>query len=220
MQPLFPIPSSNFVSQLVISSYPVGSQRILDLWRSIFPCDSDIFEIFGHVAAFSLHLDVEMANSDAEKSLQWTNWLGTLCHSLLNAQTLVDPGNPHTFISEACRLALLLFLAPIRRVLAVATFTTVVQLEKLQLLLFNKYANWHGLYELKHWVIAMGMLEAQDNEGLYQWAKLWMIQNNIQNSLSFTTLLSSVVDVMWIDALHGQRFRRVQEIFHELNQAT
>jgi hypothetical protein len=85
-------------------------------------------------------LNFEIYDAHANQTLQWINSLGLLCLKLLNMQRHVE-GEPWGFIREACRLVLLLFLAPVRRHLAGTTFTTAMQSEKLAVVVSERRAD-------------------------------------------------------------------------------
>jgi hypothetical protein len=178
------------------------------------PDDLEVIEIFHRVARFSVELGIEINNADAQKNLQWTNTLVTICHELLNTQKPVDDtGNEEReIIREATRLALLLFLAPIRRLLAVSTFSTTAQLEKLTVLMFIKDIRWAGLQELRLWVITMGILEATSNSDLKCWVSLWRTQETVADlSLALSkALIRNASGIMWIRDLHEKKLLEMQ----------
>lgn len=208
--PLFPLPPPTRAQSMNNPSFiPTGMQSVCIAWKAIAPSDTDLIGMLVRVAQFSYQLNLEIDTADANKTLHWTNVLGTLCHEILRTQK--PYGNTSSeVIREACRLALLLFLAPVRRLLAVTTFTTAVQLKKLAALMFEQDIEWKGLHVLKHWIIIMGILEAIDENDFRRWLLLWRAEDGAADSLSLHPLLHKAMGIMWIDSIHGKLFQELQ----------
>lgn len=123
-----------------------------------------------------------------------------MLNRLLNFDTTVATRNENSAcllaIMESCRLAALMFLAPLRRLFGVYPVVSTIQLEKLQkLLVEDKDVNWQGLEVLQFWVVTMGYLESRDN-------RIWW--RDERDKLGLQLFLDTQLrEFVWIDLLHG-----------------
>jgi len=136
-----------------------------------------------------------------------------LVHRLLNSQSAVNMEDPGTIFKEATRIALLLFLAPVRRRFGLHPLNIKVHVQKLKGLLQKDNADWTPLGDLRTWIVAMAVLEAVEDPELSWLVGEWT-RSAINHDVTSATQAESVFkSIMWINTLHGVRFRETQERF-------
>jgi len=128
-------------------------------------------------------------------------------------QSAIDTERPETTFQEATRLALLLFLAEIRRRFGLHPIDSRVHVRKLQNLLANDAADWTPLGPLRLWVVGMGVLDALEDPELG-----WLVGEWARQAFSRGVTTAGQAErlfrgIMWIDTLHGVLFRERQERF-------
>jgi hypothetical protein len=187
LAPEWPIPTTYTpyrMSLPVSVVMPPGAANISATQRSLFPIHSELTDVFDDTARLSVHLEEEERRTSFNiyrDAVYTGNLIIGLVHRLLSAQNAginepdLDPqfGSETAAIGirlhETCRLALLLFLAPIRRTMGLHPIDTRVHVRKLkqafQLQIQTQQANrdvnvWAALSPLRLWILTMGMLEA------------------------------------------------------------
>lgn len=125
----------------------------------------------------------------------------------------IDIESPSSVFKEAIRLALLLFLAEVRRKFGLHPIDSQVHVQKLQDVLANDTADWTSLGPLRLWVVSMGVLEAVEEpvQGwcVGEWARR-AFSGGVTTAQQAERLFESV---MWIDTVHGVLFREMQGRF-------
>jgi hypothetical protein len=134
-------------------------------------------------------------------------------HRLLSALSAIDIERLETVFQEATRLALLLFLAEIRRRFGLHPIDSRLHVQKLQNVLANDTADWTALEPLRLWVVSMGVLEALADPELGWLAGEWARKAFSGGVTTAGQAESLFRGVMWIDTVHGVMFRERQERF-------
>lgn len=136
-----------------------------------------------------------------------------LVHRLLSAQSVIDIERPETTFREATRLALLLFLAEIRRRFGLHPVDSRLHVQKLQSVLANDTVDWTAMGPLRLWVVSMGVLEALTDPELGLLVGEWARKAFSGGVTTIGQAESLLRGVMWVDNLHGAMFQEKQERF-------
>jgi hypothetical protein len=190
--------------------------HISTTWRALYPSQALLLDIFDDTARFGIHLASEEARTAGHVYTDVVfagNLIIGLVHRLLSAQQAVDPELPETIFAEATRLALLLFLAEIRRRFGLHPIDSRVHVQKLHRVLENDAADWKSLAMLRLWVVSMGVLEAVE-----ELEAGWLVGEWARRAFSEDVTTAGQAErlfqgVMWIDTVHGVMFRGKQEQF-------
>lgn len=195
---------------------PAGAQQISTTWRLLFPTCAPFLDIFDDTARFGIHLASEEARTSGHVYTDVVfagNLIIGLVHRLLSARQAINIERPETLFQECTRLALLLFLAEIRRRFGLHPIDSRVHVQKLQNVLANYTADWTALDPLRLWVVSMGVLEAVGDPDLG-----WLVGEWARRAFSGEVTSAGQAEglfrgVMWIDTVHGVMFRERQERF-------
>jgi hypothetical protein len=197
---------------------PSAALHISTTWRALYPACAPFLHIFDDTARFSVHLASEEARTAGHVYTDVVS-AGTLIiglvHRLLSARpSAVDISRPEMVFQEATRLALLLFLAEIRRRFGLHPIDSRVHVRKLRdVLAADDAADWAALGPLRLWVVSMGVLEAVGEPELG-----WLVGEWARRAFSGGVTSAGQAEalfggVMWIDTVHGVLFRERQERF-------
>lgn len=195
---------------------PAGACKISSTWRGLFPTSHSILDIFDDTARFGIHLGTEEARTAGHIYTDVVfagNLIIGLVHRLLSARSAIDIERPETVFSEATRLALLLFLAEIRRRFGLHPVDSRVHVEKLQNVLETEAVDWTPLGSLRLWVVGMAVLEAPGRMEAERLVGEWARRAFIGGVTTAGQAERLFQDVMWIDTVHGVMFRERQERF-------
>jgi hypothetical protein len=195
---------------------PAEAQQISTTWRRLFPTESSFLDIFDDTAHFGIHLASEERRTSGHVYMDVVfagNLIIGLVHRLLSARSAIDIERPETTFQEATRLALLLFLAEIRRRFGLHPIDSRVHVQKLQNVLANDAADWTPLGPLRLWVVGLGVLEALEDPELG-----WLVGEWARRAFSGGVTTAGQAErlfrsVMWIDTVHGFLLQERQERF-------
>jgi hypothetical protein len=188
------------------------------VWRALFPDQPQIMDIFEDVARVSLHLESEERRTDGHVYTDVvfsSNVINSLMWRLLEIQprSATELEAPHGVLKEATRLGLLLFLAEARRRFGLHPVNTTIHVEMLRDVLMREKTDWSGLGDLRLWIVAMGVLEAVEEPCLKWFVHEWTRTTIIEQMTVPARMERAVRDVMWIDTVHGKKYRELLERF-------
>jgi hypothetical protein len=170
-------------------------------------------------------IDVSAATSlmlEQQGPAHWTTrtdgggWTQNIIHRLLSWRPLVeafgdDYLNPDS--QETCRLATLLYIAPIWRKYGAAPVVTTVLVQKLLAQIQLAPTDWGELGLLRIWVLAVGALEAENHHMFLQITDMLANQLRDRQVLSWEQIFPSLSRILWMEpALKGADERLRQEI--------
>jgi hypothetical protein len=124
----------------------------------------NIIDLFEDASKFIIHTENEVARTAGKMWKDSTfavSFVNPLIDRSLRIRSAVNFEDFGTFIIEACRLALIPSLAPLRREFSRYPVTTSLHVRKLHMLLADCSSDWEELKELQLCVVAMGILEAE-----------------------------------------------------------
>lgn len=143
-------------------------------------------------------------------------WTQNLIHRLLSWRPLVEIAD-NAYLGpnaqEACRLAALLYIAPIWRKFGAAPVVTTALVQKLLVQVRIASSEWGELGLLRAWVLAVGCLEAEDHHIFCQLTEMLASHLRSRHVLSWEQIFPSLKAVLWMeDALDGADRRVSDEI--------
>jgi hypothetical protein len=133
-----------------------------------------------------------------------------LQYCLLNTSVLeIDVKDSSAAIAQACRLACILYLAEIRRLLGVIGMTSTLQTRKLRSFLEMSDGKWEGLELLRMWCLALGAIESTGP------LRVWFVgeMKRIMEQLGLESLDEAegeLRELLWFDDVHSP-------LFHDLH---
>jgi hypothetical protein len=165
------------------------------------------------LARFTVHLKSEAVRTEGriyEQPQFAASYIGPLIHRLLSLSTATvsDVEDQGDALQEACRLASILYLAEIRRNFGILPVWSATQLGKLRSLLEISAQVWAQFGTLKLWVLAMGVVEAREEE-----QKSWFVErlgdaSQVEGVQTMRQVVELLRQFLWIDDLHGSKFWR------------
>jgi hypothetical protein len=198
-------PISNFFLLRPPASRPSSSiERVTKVWLKRFPTQQGFLGLLESLYLIATHFNEQflLTGCPADETFPLRCIIKPMIYRFLNFNTMIatkDEASASTYtILESCRLAALLFLAPLRRHFGVFPVFTTFQVAKLRRLLTeNEDLDWHGLETLQFWTITLAYLESSGD-------KIWW-EGARDNYGSRFLLETQLPEFIWIDALHGSQ---------------
>jgi hypothetical protein len=138
---------------------------------------------------------------EPQSSLQG-NWVNVILHRLLTLCPLTDENKREDKIEETCRIASLIYLAPVWRKFGVFPVRTKLLVRKLRLGLDSSpVEDWMELWPLRLWCLYVGAVESEGTDGLD-----WFVKQVAANSWEYgirdwEKVKKCVVEVLWIESI-------------------
>jgi hypothetical protein len=126
-------------------------------------------------------------------------WVSAMLYRLLMLRPLKESDKREDKIEEACRLATLIYLAPIRRLLGewfpIRTETLVRKLREVML----PVGDWVELWPLRLWCLYMGAIETRETDSLE-----WFIRQLADNSWEigirdWNGIQQCIMQILWTE---------------------
>jgi hypothetical protein len=208
-----------FAKPLHISSRPVFPTKInppplarrpLEAWGKQHTDHIAAIMVFEDVSRFAIYLENEIKRTLGgiwKDSAFSETYINPLIDRLLQIRSEVESGKSGAAIVEACRLATTLSLAGPRRSFGQDPVTTTVQVGKLYHLLKRCTMHWENLEELGLWVIAMGVMEAQEpiQCGWFD-CELTRISRE-QGITTYDEAEKILKEIIWVSSVHHSKLR-------------
>jgi hypothetical protein len=168
-------------------------------------------------------IDVSTATSlllGEQGSAHWTTrtdgggWTQNIIHRLLSWRPLIeafddDYLNPDA--QEACRLATLLYIAPIWRKYGAAPVVTTVLVQKLFAQIQLAPTEWGELGLLRLWALAVGCLEAENHHVFRQLTNMLASHLRDRHVLSWEQIFPSLKAFLWMEDALGEASERLSQ---------
>jgi hypothetical protein len=146
----------------------------------------------------------ETALKDARsaKSFDKAIWVNSIIHRLLTIRPLLHGNKREDKIEEACRLASLIYMAPIRRSIEKFPVRTRLLVKKLRLALLP-IADWVQLWPVRIWCLYMGAIESRDTLDTE-----WFVRQLAADSWEYCIrdwngIRQCVMQILWIESVFG-----------------
>jgi hypothetical protein len=120
----------------------------------------DVFDSVGRTIAHIKDVSIRANEAVYQDQGFAEYYIIPLIYRLLATRSKATLGNEASIYQEALRIALILFLAEVRRAFRIYPVVSRTQVAKLRLLLQNSLARWEGLGMLRLWIVATGAMEA------------------------------------------------------------
>jgi hypothetical protein len=130
-----------------------------------------------------------------------------LVHELLSMQAPVVIDDSGLAILQACRLAILLSLAEVRRLFGIYPVSSTVQVRKLYALL-SPHPDWKGLEDLEIWVLSMGIIEAEAETERKWLLDEWTRVTQRLGYRIYEAVESLLQSLPWMVEIHGTKLRK------------
>lgn len=221
-RPQFSLPTSTwecFLDSAELEDRPSSENNVLNALRRHAGQSSSFADILADL------MDVSTATSLAlqqQGPAHWQTrsdgggWTQNLIHRLLSWRPLIEAADDDSLgpnAQEACRLAALLYIAPIWRKFGAAPVVTTALVQKLLVQMQLAPAEWGELGLLRAWVLAVGSLEAEDHHVFRQLTEMLASHLRNRHVLSWEQIFPSLKTVLWMeDALEGADHRVSEEI--------
>ena len=130
--------------------------------------------IFEDIIKYSIYIESEVFRLGAQMLKDFINGYFLLWYHLLDFRS-PEVADASFIVPESVRLSLLLFAAPVRRFLSISTYSTAEPSRKLRHIVSMHNVEAGGpLFQLRVWMVSMGLLEAVQESDVLWWAKLWV----------------------------------------------
>jgi hypothetical protein len=224
-RPKFSMPPSAwncFLDSAELHDRPSSENNVLTALRRRSKQSSAFVNIFADL------VDVSAATSlllEQHGSTHWKSrndgggWTNNLIHRLLSWRPLIEAADDDYLspnAQEACRLAALLYIAPIWRKFGAAPVVTTVLVQKLLVQMRLAPIEWGELGLLRAWVLVMGGLEAEDHFTFRQLTEMLGSHLRDRHVLSWDQIFPSLKAVLWIEDALGGADERLREELDQL----
>lgn len=143
-------------------------------------------------------------------------WTQSIIHRLLSWRPLLEAADDEYLgpnAQEACRLAALLYIAPVWRKFGAAPVVTTVIVQRLLVQMQLAPTEWGELGLLRAWVLAIGSLEAEDHHIFRQLTEILASHLRARQVLSWEQIFPSLQAIVWMEnALVGADQRLSEEM--------
>jgi hypothetical protein len=188
-------------------------------WRSNFGTDLKFIEVMNRVVAETSFLQAEIERTKGslwKDSMFMFHHINPLIHSLLSLSK-TDLSLPSSYMAEALRLAIILYLIAIRQKFALRTARGTLQLHKIKAL-FEKWELCQTLFErlglgwVQIWILAIGAMMSKgcDNHDWFL-ARLHTSMDGAyldrQKLETYDDLEDFMKGFLWVPTVHGPLLR-------------
>ncbi|KAF2664018.1 hypothetical protein BT63DRAFT_429553 [Microthyrium microscopicum] len=174
--------------------------KLCEAWTVKWPRSQDWLDVYRDLFLFSRQTFFDtLGGIQSPHSGGWTN---AIMQRLLAMRPLRNNSSPGSNAEEACRVASLIYLAPIWRKFGVFPVRSIVLVSKLRSLLSSHRVDWTGLESLHLWVLYMGYVESsgEDREWFVSELDAWSVRYGLE---SWDLVQQCVRTILWIDNVFG-----------------
>ena len=213
LKPYFPfLPRENQSNPSEIPPPQTKALLIANELISAFPMGEQIFNIFSETAVFTEELKLELSKRSKKvyEDGAWSwNHLYPLTHTLSSCHEAVDLNVAGSVLMECCRLALCIYLTPIRAKFG-ASPAEVLEVFVDQLLPLVQNVGFTADYgkeqsNFRMWVLVMGAMECS-GEATAVFVDILKRELRVLAIETHVDLEEALMDIMWIGEISGERF--------------
>jgi hypothetical protein len=181
----------------------VRPPSLLLKWNTYLPDNQAWITIYKTLLTYSHITASETALKDAQSSTNSFDkgiWVHNIIHRLLTIRPLLHGNKREDRIEEACRLASLIYMAPIRRSIEKFPVRTRQLVKKLRLAMLP-IADWVQLWPIRIWCLYIGAIESRGTLDA-EWFVMQLAADSWEYCIrGWIEIRQCVMQILWIESV-------------------